>query len=211
MLPPELIAGGVLQELAHDLKAAAQLSHPNLVKVLGLVEVTGQRCVVTEYVQGRTFAEALKLGHKMSFQQAHGVGRVLAQTLEFVHGKGLVHGSLRPSNVMVASGVVKLADLGLARLAIALPRELDYAPPEKKADVAGDIFALAAVLYHLLTGVHAGSQPQGAALPMPSTLAPGVPEAFDKLLLRCLHPRVDLRLPTAADVLRELKDMVKIG
>ena len=53
----------------------------------------------------------------MSFQQVHGLGRVLAQTLSVVHGKGLVHGSIQPSNIMVASGVIKVADLGLGRLA----------------------------------------------------------------------------------------------
>src|SRR5437867_7351353 len=38
-------------------------------------------------------------------------------SLSFAHGKGVVHGSIQPSNIMVASGVVKLADLGLGRLA----------------------------------------------------------------------------------------------
>jgi serine/threonine protein kinase len=211
-LAPELLAKeGALQALAPDLKAAAQLSHPNVVKVLGLVEVNGQRCVVTEFVQGRNFGEALKAGHKMTFQQVHGLGRVLAQALSFIHDKSLVHGSIQPSNIMVASGVVKVADLGLGRMARTVQRNTNYYAPERQMDVTGDLFAMAAVLYHLLTGVHPKSQPQGAALPLPSKLAAGVPEAFDKLLLRCLHPRVDLRFATAADVLRELKDMVHIG
>jgi hypothetical protein len=42
-------------------------------------------------------------------------------------------------------------------------------------------------------------------------LSSGVPEAFDKLLLRCLHPRVELRLGSADEILRELKDMMRIG
>jgi len=67
------------------------------------------------------------------------------------------------------------------------------------------------VLYHLLTGVNPRTQAQGPALPLPSKLAPGVPEAFDKLLLRCLHPREELRFASAAEVLAELKTMVRIG
>ena len=212
ILPPELLGGdGVLQAFVGDLKSASQLSHPNVVKVLGFIEMGGQRCVVTEYVAGRTFSEALKLGHKMSFQQAHGLGRVLAQTIGFIHGKGLVHGSIQPSNVMVSQGVVKLADLGLSRLARLSQRSHDYVAPEAQNDVAGDLYALAAVLYHLLTGTSPKSQPQGVALPLPSTLAPGVPEAFDKLLIRCLQPRVELRYTSADEVLAELKNMVKIG
>jgi tetratricopeptide (TPR) repeat protein len=211
VLPAALLGGpGVLSALAADLKAAARLSHPNLVKVLGLAEVDGQRCVVTEFVAGKTFAEALRAGHKMKVQQVHGLGRVVAQALSFVHGKGLVHGSIQPSNIMVASGVVKVADLGLGRLAQAHPPAEHYRAPENQLDVAGDLYALCAVLYHLLTGVHPRSQPQGAGLPLPSKLADGVPEAFDKLLIRGLHPRRELRHTGADQVLAELKDMMRI-
>jgi serine/threonine-protein kinase len=161
-------------------------------------------------VPGRTLAHALRTHQKMSMQQVHGLGRVLAQALAVVHGRGLVHGSVQPSNVMVASGVVKLADLGLGRLAQGLPHVLDSLPPEGGADAGTDLYALATLLYRLLTGVHPKSQPQGVALPLPSTLTAGVPEAMDKLLLRCLHPRRELRLARAEDVLAELKGMVRI-
>jgi tetratricopeptide (TPR) repeat protein len=212
ILPAELLRpAGVQAALVADLKAASQLSHPNVVKVLGFVDLGGERGVVTELVTGRNFAEALRAGHKMAFQQVHSLGRVLAQALSFVHGKGLVHGSLQPSNVMVASGVVKLSDFGLGRLAAAIAPSQSYRAPDNTLDVAGDLYALAAVLYHLLTGVNPKTQPQGPALPLPSRLATGVPEAFDKLLVRCLHPNPDLRFATADEILAELKDMVRIG
>jgi tetratricopeptide (TPR) repeat protein len=212
VLPDELLSrNGVLSALAADLKAAAPLSHPNGVKILGFVEREGQRCVVTEFVQGRNLGEALKTGHKMSVQQAHGLGRVLAQYLSFIHGKGLVHGSIQPSNIMVASGVLKIADLGLGRLAQLAPADVDYRAPEAQLDVGGDLYAMAAVLYHVLTGIHPRKQAQGAALPLPSTYSQGVPEALDKLLVRALHPRVDLRLVSAEEVLGELKNMVRLA
>jgi tetratricopeptide (TPR) repeat protein len=211
ILPAAILQGdGVLSALAGDLKAAAQVSHPNGVKVLGFLEREGNRCVVSELVQGRNLGEAVKTGHKMSVQQGHSLGRVIAQYLALVHGKGLVHGSIKPSNIMVAGGVIKIADLGFGRLAHGLPGS-DYRAPENRLDVAGDLYALSAVLYHLITGVHPKSQGQGAGLPLPSTLAPGVPEALDKLLLRGLHPRVDLRHASADEVLHELKDMVRLA
>jgi serine/threonine-protein kinase len=212
VIPAEALKGdGVLPGLVADLKAAAQLSHPNLVKVLGMVEVGGERCLVTELVQGKNFAEALKAGRKMTFAQVHGLGRVLAQTLSVIHGRRLVHGSIQPSNIMVASGVLKIADLGLGRLAHAANSPENYRSPENRLDAGGDLYAMAAVVYHLLTGTHPKSHPQGVGLPLPSTLAPGAPEAIDKLLLRCLHPREELRFATAEEILAELKDMVKIG
>ena len=112
---------------------------------------------------------------------------------------------------MVASGVIKLADLGLGRLARAAALKPSYDAPEGGPSPADDLFALCAVMYHLLTGTHPLSQAQGAGLPLPSQLAPGVPEAMDKLLLRGLHPRPELRLASAEDLQRELREMVKIG
>ncbi len=210
-LPPDMVSrAGVLPMLAGELRAAAQVSHPSVVKVLGLLEVEGERCVVGEYVAGRTFAEALRGGHKMSVKQVHALGRALAQVLAFLHGRGIVHGSIQPSNIMVASGVIKVADLGLGRLAHSLPRADSYRAPEAELDAAGDLYAMAAVLYHLLTGVHPRTQPQGVGLPLPGTFAPGVPEALDKLLVRSLHPRRELRPVSADAVLEELKDMVRI-
>jgi serine/threonine-protein kinase len=211
ILAPDLLTAEVQQGLVGDLKAAAQLSHPNLVKLLGLIEHEGQRALVTELVVGKSLAEALRAGRRMPFQQVHTLGRVLAQLLGIIHSRGLVHGSLKPSNVMVSSGVLKLADLGLGRLAQARNDTSGYGPPERGLEPASDLYALAAVMYHLLTGVHPRSQAQGAGLPLPSTLATGVPEAFDKLLLRSLHPRRELRLASADAMLDELKQMVKIG
>jgi serine/threonine-protein kinase len=212
MLPKELLAPpGLLPAVAADLKAAFQVSHPNLVKVIAFMEWKGERCLVTELVAGRNFAEAIASGRRLGFQQVHALGRIVAQVLGFVHEKGLVHGSVRPSNVMVASGVIKLADLGLGRLARTVPASPSYHAPEGALGPADDLYALCAVMYHLLTGTHPLSQPQGVGLPLPSQLAPGVPEAMDKLLLRGLHPRPELRLASAEDFVRELREMVKFG
>jgi tetratricopeptide (TPR) repeat protein len=212
ILTPEVLSGdGTLHALVADLKAAAQLSHPNLVKVLGLVDLNGQRCLVTELVAGKNLGEPLQSGRRMAFPQVHGLGRVLAQTLSFVHAKGMVHGSLQPSNIMVASGVLKIADLGLARIAAVPSAPENYRAPENVLDAQDDVYAMAAVLYHLLTGSHPKQQAQGVGLPLPSKLAPGVPEAMDKLLLRCLHPRREVRFGSAEEVMGELKNMVKIG
>ena len=212
ILPAELIRSEAdAAALAADIKAAGRISHPNGVKVLGLIDHEGQRAVVTEFVAGRNFAEVIRKGNRTTAQQAHSIASVIAQYLAAVHADGLVHGSIQPSNIMAVGTVVKVADLGLGRLAHALPPEMDYRAPERKLDVSGDLYAMAAVLYHLLTGVHPRTQPQGVAMPLPSTLAKGVPEGMDRLLLRALHPRIDARPPTADAVLKDLRDMVRLA
>jgi tetratricopeptide (TPR) repeat protein len=211
LVPAALLAGEVGRALAADLKAAAEVSHPNLVKVIAWTEWQGERCLVTEHVPGRNFAEAIATGRRLAFQQVHTLGRISAQVLALLHVRSIVHGSLQPSNVMVAAGVIKIADLGLGRLAQANVSPPSYHAPEGGFTPSDDLYALCAVMYHLLTGAHPRSHPQGVGLPLPSQLAPGVPEAMDKLLVRGLHPRPELRLASAEDLLRDLRDMVKIG
>lgn len=212
LVPKALLAPqGLLAALAGDLKSASLVSHPNLAKVIAFMQWEGERYVVTEHVPGRNFAEAIASGRRLGFQQVHALGRIAAQVLVQVHGKGLVHGSIRPSNIMVATGVIKVTDLGLGRLAQAHPHEPSYHAPEGALSPGDDIFSLAAAIYHLLTGVHPLSQAQGVGLPLPSQLAPGVPEAMDKLLLRTLHPRPELRPSSAETFLGELREMVRIG
>ena len=66
-------------------------------------------------------------------------------------------------------------------------------------------------MYHLLTGHAPALAAAGRRAAAAVTLTPGVPEAMDKLLLRGLHPRPELRLASAEDLQRELREMVKIG
>jgi serine/threonine-protein kinase Stk1 len=171
-----------LQASMADLKAVAALSHPNVVRVLGAIDVQGQRAVVTELVQGATLASPLKAGQKLGLPQVQGIARALVQALAFVHGKGFAHGSIQPSNVMSAAGHIKLADLGLGRLHLALVPPSPYRAPEAKLDAPGDVFALAALLHHLLTG----------QLPQPGA-AQALPAPFDQMVPRCLDLKPEAR------------------
>jgi len=120
-----------------------------------------------------------------------------------------VHGSVRPSNVMVASGVIKLSDLGLGRLAQSVDAPPSYRVPGGGLGAAEDLYALSAVMYTSSPGRTPLSQPPGVGLPLPSQLAPGVPgSVMDKLLLRGLHPRPELRPASADDLVRDLREMV---
>jgi serine/threonine protein kinase len=211
LLPTELLkAPGAMQAIAADLKAAAGVAHPNLAKVMGFMELEGQSCVVSEFVPGRDLSEGVAAGRRMPFMQVLSLGKVLAQVLGAIHARQLVHGSIQPSNVMVAQGVVKLTDLGLGRLAHAVTRAVDYCAPEKRLDVGGDIYALAALLYHLLTGIHPKTTPAGSALQMPGKVVPGVPPSFDQLLFQNLQTMPEVRCSSADEFQKILSRMVKL-
>lgn len=202
----------VLRGLLNDLNAAARLSHPNLVKVIALDEHDGRPCVVSELVRGTNMADLLRSGQRLSVKRCHALGRALALGLSYVHGKGLAHGSVRPSNVFVAAGIVKLADLGLGPLYRVAQRPDCYRAPEDHLDVAGDVYALGATLYHLLTGCEpprSGALP--APLPRPSDLVAGVPQSVERLLLRALDPQPAARFVSAKEIVQALDAMVTIG
>lgn len=210
LLPEAALKPELLGSLVGDLVAAARLSHPNLVKVLGVVDFEAQSCVLSEFVRGTNLGESLRAGERMSVQQCHSLGRTLVQVLSFIHARGMTHGSIRPSNIMLLSGVVKLADLGLGRLYRgALPPDA-YRAPENRLDVSGDIYSLGAVLYHALTGLEPKARP-GTPMTRPSQLAPGVPERFDRFLMRCLEPSTEARFSAADEAMQALEAMITIS
>jgi serine/threonine protein kinase len=100
----------------------------------------------------------------------------------------VAHGSLQPSNVVSAGGALKLTDLGLGRLHPVLVPVSAYRAPEAKLDAAGDVYALGALLFHLLTG----------APPKPADTA-HLPAPFDALVPRCLDANPEAR-PKALEI-----------
>ena len=196
-----LKAPGALAALGTDLKAAAALSHPNLVKLVGFVEIGGQRCVVNELVPGKSFSEPLRAGKRVPFAHALGIARVMAEVLAAIHARGLVHGGISPSNLMAAGSIVKLADFGLGRVFQQVTGAREYWPPDAKFEAATDLYAMAATLYHLVAGV---VPPKSTDRRPPSAMAPGIPAGFDSLLQRALDPEPARRHPNAAAFIEAL-------
>lgn len=204
VLPAELLAEpGVPQALAADLRAAAQVQHPNLLRPLGLVEVEGRRTLVSEWWAGRPLAEPLARGQRLPFPQVLTLARLVFPVLAALHARQVVHGGVEPATLLAGAGTVKLAEVGLGRLRQRFPSS--YRSPENSFDAGADLYATCASLYHLLTGVAPHTLPQGVGLPLPSARATGVPEAFDSLLVRGLHPRRESRPAEASAYLAVLQ------
>jgi eukaryotic-like serine/threonine-protein kinase len=201
-----LLAEGAMTLLATDLKAAASVVHPNLVKLVGFVEIGGKRCVVTELIPGKNFAEPLAAGKRAPFGHVLTLARALADTLKAVHARGLVHGGVQPANLMANGTVVKLNDFGLGRVFQSVSKARQYWPADGGFEPSTDLYAAAATVYHLLTGINPRTTPTVAP---PSSLVAGVPAAFDALLVRALDPRRQARFATAADLLAALDQASK--
>ncbi len=149
-------------------EAAARLSHPNVVTVYDANEAGGVLYLVMEYLEGADLARLVKQRGPLPVDQACDYARQAALGLQHIHEQGLVHRDVKPHNLMLTKqGVVKVMDLGLARLAgepaagltatgaaVGTP---DYIAPEqalnaKAVDIRADVYSLGCSLYHLLAG-----------------------------------------------------------
>ena len=157
-----------VQRFYKEGQAAGKLNHPNIVQAIDVGEAGGYHYFVMEYVEGKTIADDLVGGNVFAEQDAVEVIIQVCHALQHAHAHGLVHRDVKPKNIMInTQGVVKLADMGLARETTdieAAQSEEDkaygtpyYIAPEQirgKIDIDGraDIYGLGATFYHMVTG-----------------------------------------------------------
>jgi putative tryptophan/tyrosine transport system substrate-binding protein len=164
MTPAAGIARGVRN--VGESSVAGFMSHPGLVRVLELGEAEpGRSFVVMELVEGQRLSEILSAAKPLDSSDAQSGALDLGAALEALHNLGLVHGALRPQNVMVlADGTIKLMDVELAGLrdtptpngGLAVDPPAEYLAPEQitQASVTEktDIYSFAVIVYELFCG-----------------------------------------------------------
>jgi serine/threonine protein kinase/Tol biopolymer transport system component len=169
-----------LQRFAQEARAAAALSHPNILSIYDIGDDHGAPYVVSELLEGETLRDRLRNG-PLNSRKAIEYARQLASGLAAAHEKGIVHRDLKPENIFITNdGRVKILDFGLAKLtrpeaadsgneatqtqhiatdAGTVMGTVGYMAPEqvrgKPADPRSDIFAFGAILYEMLSGKRA--------------------------------------------------------
>ena len=190
----------------HEAKAAARLSHPNVVAVYDQGSYDGLVFLVMEYVPGHTLRDVIRTHGALEPARALGVIDQVLLALSAAHEAGFVHRDIKPENVLItASGMVKVADFGLARALNGdgtgtsvgtIIGTVAYLSPEQvltgAADERSDIYSAGIVLFELLTGVvpFEAATPIAVAyrhvnedVPAPSELVDGVPDFVDDMVL----------------------------
>ena len=152
------------ERFIREARAAADLNHPNIIKIYDFGEEAGRAYIVMELLSGRSVSELLENGKAMAFDRTMAVMRGVSAGLAFAHSRSIVHRDLKPGNLFQPdNGPVKILDFGLARIASSrLTRSglvfgtPDYMSPEqvrgKVVDHRSDIFSIGAVFYHLIAG-----------------------------------------------------------
>jgi serine/threonine-protein kinase len=154
------------RRFAHEARAAAEVDHRHLVRVLSSGEAGGRSYLAAEYVAGQTLAARLDAEGGLPLDQILRLASELGAGLDALHGAGLVHRDVKPSNVMIdRDGAAMLGDFGLAKGRAytvltrpgALVGTLDYLAPEviggAPAGPASDLYALGCVVFECMAGV----------------------------------------------------------
>lgn len=152
-----------------EARAAAALSHPNIVRVFDAGDDNGLRYIIMEYVSGQTLADVLAAQGKLDVPHALQILKDITSALVHAHARGIIHRDITPGNIMITpDGQVKLTDMGLAKqvgsqlatgatetgATVGTPY---YMSPEqvvdsKSVDPRTDLYSLGATMYHLVTG-----------------------------------------------------------
>jgi DNA-binding NarL/FixJ family response regulator len=223
---PELI-----ERFRREGEALRRLNHPNIVKMLAMMEEQGQHYLIMEYVSGGSLAGLLKRQPQLPLTQVVAITLELADALARAHHLEILHRDIKPANILLAEdGTPRLTDFGLARLgnypaitaAGSVLGTFQYLSPEafysQDLDPRADIWSLGVVLYEMLTGQvpFGGSTPgeilwaiNNQPLSDPVRWRRDAPAALGELLKSMLMRDHPLRIASARQVGAELERIQK--
>jgi serine/threonine protein kinase len=207
-LRAETVTPEILSHLYSEVKILALLDHPQIARVFGIVRRDGHLYLITEFLQGETLETISKQQGRMQPAIALALFQQMMAGVAFAHTLGVMHGDLKPSNVLVtdADPPVKLLNFALAHVFGFNPvgsrnKDSRYIAPEQiegdPPDARSDIYSLGMMLYELLVGkspfdVYGASEDlvskaQGQFIPvLPSLIVPDLPKWLDEFVLRML-------------------------
>jgi len=213
------------ERFIREAKAAAKVSHPNIVNIYDISASMGKAYIAMEYVDGPSLRSYLNEKGRLTPKEAIGIVAQLCSALEAIHEAGLIHRDIKPENVLLAKGgLVKLTDFGLAKtegvhitatnVVLGTP---SYMAPEQtrgsNVDARTDIYATGLLLHETLTGQTVFSdgdilkRQQEETPPPPSALAEGIPPKLDEAIQKSIAKEPEGRFQTISVFMKALDEV----
>lgn len=220
----------------YEARAAAALVHAGIVQIYEVGQDNGVHYIAQEYVAGRNLGEVIRSQGALEPRLTLDILRQVTAALSKASSVGIVHRDIKPENIMVAAatGEVKVADFGLARvqgdgganltqIGITMGTPLYMSPEQiegRELDSRSDIYSLGVTAYHMLVGEppFTGESPLSVAVlhlnqPAPSLAdrRPDLPVRFSVTVDRMLAKKPDERFADPAALLGELHALASEG
>ncbi len=227
VLRPQYASDAEFVERFHrEAKAAASLSHPNVVNIFDVGKEDDIDYIVMEYIPGDNLKDIIKRDAPMSVERSLDITRQIGEALHHAHQRNIIHRDIKPHNILVTpEGQIKVTDFGIARAISAssftqtgmVVGSVQYSSPEQvKGGMVGpqsDLYSLGCVLYELLTGTIpfqgdtsisiAMQHLQGNLIPI-RELRPDIPAAVTKIVDQAMAKEITERYPSALAMLKEI-------
>ncbi len=221
----------VLERAAREAQAIARIQSEHVVQVVDVLRSPdGRPSVVVDFLEGEDLGARLDRERKLPVHEAVAIARQVCAGVAAAHAAGVVHRDLKPSNVFLVprpEGVVaKILDFGVAKIegsqnlteTGALVGTPAYMAPEQamgadKVDGRADVYAIAALLYHMLTGSPPYGEDDATATlmrllsgdpPRARSIDKSVPEELEAVLEHAMARDPQQRTPTATQLSEEL-------
>jgi non-specific serine/threonine protein kinase len=201
VMHPHLAAAIGQNRFLREIEIAARLTHPHILPLFDSGTVEGRVYYVMPFIDGESLRQRIDREKQLGLRDALRLTREVASALGHAHQHGLVHRDVKPENILLADGIALVADFGIARAMTADGSDTDmdtmavftrtgaivgtprYMSPEQasgaEVDARTDIYALAAVLYEMLTGEPPLSAPTHESLVR--LIASSAPRPVDEL------------------------------
>jgi eukaryotic-like serine/threonine-protein kinase len=216
-----------VERFRREARTAARVQHPNIVTVIDRGQADGRQFIVFEYVDGENLKQLVEREGRLPVRRALELGIEVGRALAFAHESGLVHRDVKPQNVLLGNGDVKVTDFGIAR-SVDVKSGLtetgtvlgtsDYIAPEQASgrpvDALSDVYSLGIVLWELLAGgpPYTGESFLAVAMrhvndPVPSisSVRPDVPPRLETALRRAMAKEPGDRFSSMNEFVAELQ------
>ncbi len=213
ILPPSLARNPeIVRRFHQQAELMARLQHRNILPVYDYGQDGEFSYTVSRFAEGGALAKHMtELGTLSDVQNIIGP---ICEALDFIHQHGLVHGNLKPSNILLdQEGQPLLTDLSVVSETFQTAEDTAlgnaYMSPEQALggaiDWRSDLYALGAILYEML----AGEPPDVGALPSLGSKRPDLPEDLEKIIRKAMAQYPEQRFQSAADFHSALEEVVR--